>query len=248
MGTSGWSYPHWRGSVYPRALPQRAWLGYYAEHFSTVEVNRSFYSLPDHEIFAQWKNAVPQDFVFAVKASRYITHMKKLKEPGESLQRLIDATSHLGSKRGPILFQLPPRWRVNSERLEGLFSHIPGGCCTAFEFRDTSWLVPEVFALLKGHNAALCIFDMEGKCSALELTADFTYVRLHGPGPRYRGRYPRRMLSAWAKRLSRWAASGIECFCYFNNDVAGHAFDDALALQAMFGRVMPGTAVPGTIP
>lgn len=233
IGTSGWSYPHWREAVYPRKLPQRAWLEYYAEHLSSVEINLTFYRLPDGEVFTEWKQAVPLDFVFAVKASRYITHMKKLKEPEEGLARLVEAASHLGGKRGPLLFQLPPRWHVNTKRLEGLLRALPRGCRAAFEFRDPTWLVPEVYELLEAHRAALCIFDMDGRCSPVELTADFTYVRLHGPGPRYLGSYPKQALRTWTTRFSRWTADGIECYCYFDNDQEGHAFHNALALDAM---------------
>lgn len=233
IGSSGWSYPHWRGPVYPRSLAQKEWLACYSKDFSTVEINRTFYSLPAVETFEVWTQTVPTDFIFAVKASRFITHMKKLKDPAEGLERLLDVTAHLGDKRGPLLFQLPPRWRVNVERLDGFLAELPRGCRAAFEFRDPSWLVTGVFEALHRHGAALCIYDIDGQSPTVELTADFTYVRLHGPGPRYRGSYPRRALDDWARQLSRWAAEGIECFCYFDNDAAGHAFHDALTLKAL---------------
>jgi uncharacterized protein YecE (DUF72 family) len=233
IGTSGWHYHHWVGAFYPHNLPHGAFLEYYANHFATAEINNSFYRLPEKKTLLRWRDAVPEGFVFSVKASRYLTHMKKLKDPREPLERLFDRVSVLGSKLGPILFQLPPRWRLNPERLKGLLEILPKNHRYAFEFRDYSWFDGEVYGLLAKHRAAFCVYDLDGRTSPKEITADFAYVRLHGPDGPYRGRYGARRLSGWGGVFSAWLEEGLEVYCYFDNDEAGYATQDALRLQRL---------------
>src|SRR5215211_6295706 len=189
IGTSGWHYDHWKGPFYPSGLPEAALLEYYADRFGSAEINNSFYRLPEKKTLRRWREAVPEGFLFSVKASRYLTHMKKLKDPLEPLERLLDRVSVLETKLGPVLFQLPPRWRSNPERLQALLEILPENHRYAFEFRDPSWFDGEVYGLLAEHGAAFCVYDLDGRTSPKEVTADFAYVRLHGPDGPYRGRY-----------------------------------------------------------
>jgi len=179
IGTSGWSYPHWRGPFYPEDLPGERMLEYYAGHFHSVEINNSFYQLPQEQSLWRWCDAVPRDFVFAAKASRYITHMKKLRDPQASTRGFLQRMETLGRRLGPILFQLPPRWHFNEARLAGLLECLPDRHRYAFEFRDHSWHVQRCYRLLQWHNAAFCIYDLDGFVSPRQVTADFVYVRLH---------------------------------------------------------------------
>ncbi|MFW6180329.1 MAG: DUF72 domain-containing protein [Spirochaetota bacterium] len=233
IGTSGWNYPHWSGPFYPRDLNQDRWLRFYAERFSTVEINNSFYNLPAAGVFRSWRDSVPRGFVFSVKASRYITHMKKLKDPRDSVRRFMDRASELGEKMGPVLFQLPPRWKVNPERLESFLGELPEGPRYTFEFRDQTWFCPEVYALLRDRGAAFCIYHLAGTLTPREVTADFVYVRLHGPGDAYQGSYNRETLSGWAGAFSSWDRGGRDVYCYFDNDQRGYAARDAGELRGM---------------
>jgi uncharacterized protein YecE (DUF72 family) len=233
IGTSGWHYDHWVGAFYPQDLPDGAFLEYYADHFGTAEINNSFYRLPEKKTLVRWRDAVPEYFVFSLKASRYLTHMKKLKDPREPLERLFERVSVLGTKLGPILFQLPPRWRLNAERLEGVLKILPENHRYAFEFRDYSWFDGDVYGLLAKHRAAFCVYDLDGRTSPKEITADFAYVRLHGPDGPYRGRYGAKRLAGWADVFSTWLKEGLDVYCYFDNDEAAYATQDALRLQKM---------------
>ena len=233
IGTSGWHYQHWKGPFYPEGLRTSGFLEHYSQHFSTAEVNNSFYRLPEEKTLAGWRDAVPESFIFSVKASRYLTHMKKLKDPQEPLKRLLDKVITLEDKLGPILFQLPPRWRLNPERLESFLEILPENHRYAFEFRDASWFDDEVYRILRGYGAAFCIYDLDGQTSPKEVTADFVYVRLHGPKGPYQGRYGTEMLSGWTGAFSRWVNEGKDVYCYFDNDEAGYAPQDALRLQQM---------------
>ena len=184
IGTSGWHYDHWKGPFYPKDLSATGFLEHYAGLFPTAEINNSFYRLPEEKTLAGWRETTPKGFVFSVKASRYLTHMKKLKDPDEPLERLLDRVSALGDKLGSILFQLPPRWKINSERLESFLDVLPENHRYAFEFRDASWFDDEVYGLLTEYGASFCVYDLDGQTSPKEVTADFVYVRLHGPeGP-----------------------------------------------------------------
>lgn len=231
VGTSGWHYKHWRGPFYPENLPQNRYLEFYSEHFDTVELNTTFYRLPPPDAAAKWRKSTPPDFTFAAKGSRFITHMKKLRDPEAALEKFFDRVRGLGKKLGPIVFQLPPQWPVKPERLEQFLRALPRRRRYAFEFRNPTWNTKEVYDLLAKRNAALCIFHLAGTQSPVEVTADFTYIRLHGPGGKYQGSYNDASLRAWAKRIEKWnlAASYI----YFDNDQAGYAPKNAARLRQM---------------
>jgi uncharacterized protein YecE (DUF72 family) len=236
IGTSGWHYGHWRGPFYPPDLAPAQFLAFYAGRFVTAEVNNTFYQMPEKKTLLQWRETVPDDFVFAVKASRFITHMKKLKDPKEPVGRFFRKIRALEEKLGPVLFQLPPRWRVNPERMEAFLSALPRGQRCALEFRDPSWFREDIYRLLVSHNAAFCIYDFDQRLSPRELTADFVYVRLHGPNGPYQGEYDTRALSGWAGALSAWSEKGLTVYCYFDNDQAGYAALNASRLRDMLQK------------
>ena len=233
IGTSGWHYKHWKGSFYPAELPASQMLSYYQQHFDSVEINNSFYRLPKPGMFAAWREATPAGFLFAVKASRFLTHNKKLKDPENALDNLLPRAAELGDKLGPILFQLPPKWRCNAERLEAMLAILPRELKCAFEFREPSWLCDDVLHILRRYNAAFCIFELAGYHAPLELTADWTYVRLHGPGGKYQGSYPDHKLEEWAGRIEEWSRALRHVFVYFDNDQAGYAAHNALTLKRL---------------
>lgn len=233
VGTSGWHYQHWRERFYPRNLPSSKFLDFYARHFDIVELNNTFYRLPPAPAVETWRNTSPAKFRFAVKGSRYLTHMKKLKDPAPGLERFFERADLLGDKLGPILFQLPPNWGVNASRLTGFLEALPEGHRYAFEFRDPSWDKPEITKLLKKFQAAYCMFDLAGYQSPQTLTANFTYIRLHGPGRKYEGSYSRATLESWAARLREWDLD--RAYVFFDNDQAAYAVDDALRLRELVG-------------
>lgn len=201
IGCSGWQYRHWRGLFYPARLPSKGWLEYYSARFETVEINNSFYRLPEPATFAGWKRQVPAGFTFAVKASRFLTHMKKLKDPAEPIERLLSRAKHLGRAQGPTLYQLPPRWPVDVERLRLFLETLPGGCLHTIEFRDPSWYTDAVFGLLDRHGVALCLHDMSGSATGPLAVGPFVYVRFHGPA-KYGGRYTEEVLGGWGDWLN----------------------------------------------
>jgi len=234
IGTSGWHYKHWIGSFYPESIQTKEMLSFYARHFDTVEINNTFYRLPAPKTFDSWRENSPRDFHFVVKASRFITHMKKLKDPKSSIAKFFLGVERLERKLGPILFQLPPRWELNLERLEEFLIALPKAHRYVFEFRDESWLAPQVFALLREHNAAFCIHDLGRMKIPLEITADFTYIRFHGPGEaKYKGSYPDKALQEWARRISGWRSELSGIYVYFNNDVGGWAVKNAAELKQL---------------
>lgn len=233
IGTSGWHYDHWRGPFYPAGVPKKRFLEYYAGHFLTAEINNTFYKLPKKETFAVWRDNTPREFVFSVKAGRYITHMKKLKDPDSSVPRFLETIHVLGEKLGPILFQLPPRWGLDGERFEGFLRYLPRSYRYVFEFRDPSWFDPRVYEMMSEHGAAFCIYELAGKVSPKQVTGDFVYLRLHGPEGAYEGQYDQSVLSNWAEAFLAWAAQGKEIFCYFDNDQAGYAAQDGLRLKRL---------------
>ena len=233
IGTSGWHYDHWKGPFYPQGLSADEMLAFYVDRLASVEINNSFYQLPEEKALKQWRDAAPQGFVFAVKASRYITHMKKLKDPQEPVSTFINRMRVLGGMLGPILFQLPPRWKRNPERLRSFFEVLPGDFRYTFEFRDPSWFENEVYEILSEHDAAFCIYELSGRLSPKKVTADFVYVRLHGPGDAYEGKYDQQTLGGWAGAFSTWARKGLDIYCYFDNDQKGYAVSNALSLQRM---------------
>ncbi len=234
IGTSGFHYKHWKGPFYPRNMPASAMLNFYVQQFDTLELNNSFYRLPTVSAFEAWRDATPDNFVFAVKASRFITHNKKLKDPENAVDNLLPRAAHLGGKLGPVLFQLPPKWRVNPERLRNLLQILPRDVRYAFEFRELSWVTPEIDSLLREFNAAFCIYELAGYQSPLSITADFTYVRLHGPeAGKYQGSYSEQQLSQWARQIESWAKQLQTVYFYFDNDQAGYAPTNALRLREM---------------
>jgi uncharacterized protein YecE (DUF72 family) len=235
VGTSGWHYGHWKGRFYPEELSTEEWLGYYAGRFSTVEINNTFYQLPDVETFVQWREAVPAGFQFAAKASRYLTHMKKLRDPEEPVAHFLEGVRALGDRRGPVLFQLPPNWKVNVERLRSFLAVLPREGRYAFEFRHASWFDERVYEVLRAAGAAFCIHDLATQPSPEVVTADFVYVRLHGTHGPYQGSYDQQVLAGWAGALSTWAGQGKAIYCYFNNDERGYAVQNARTLLDIIG-------------
>lgn len=231
IGTSGWHYPHWRGLFYPQDLPSRLWLAWYAQRFKSVEVNGSFYRLPSEATLLSWKKATPEGFVFSFKASSFITHRKKLADPLQTLPALLQAVSVLGEKLGPVLFQLPPRWHVNEGRLRAFLQALPPKLQSVFELRDPSWHTQAVFDLLSAHNAACCIFDMQGLESPRVFTADFAYLRFHGVEAPYGGLYGRKRLEGWAKWLVKAPVKKV--YAYFDNDENAYATADASTLEEL---------------
>ncbi len=236
IGTSGWSYDHWQSRFYPRELAHKDRLKYYIKHFSTVEINSSFYHLPDKKTLQDWYETVPDNFIFAAKASRYITHMKKLKDPKNSLTAFFDHISVLDDKLGPILFQLPPHWNFNVERLSEFLDMLSNDYRYVFEFRDQSWHNQEVYDLLTKHNVAFCIYELEGFLSPKKITTDFVYVRLHGPNGAYQGNYDVPTLSGWAGAFFTWLSQDRKVYCYFDNDEAGYAAQNALKLNEILHK------------
>ena len=237
IGCSGWNYADWRDGVfYPRGLPARDWLRFYAERFTTVELNTTFYRLPRREVVERWAAETPAGFTFAVKVSRFLTHVKRLRETGAHLPLLLDRIEPLtrAGKLGPLLWQLPPTFRRDDERLERAMADSPPGLRHAIEFRHESWLADDVLALLQAHNAALVLADRPGggQLRGDEPTADFVYIRFHRGSRGRRGNYSRTELQDWAGRIRRWA-SRREVFAYFNNDWEGFAPANAWTLQTM---------------
>lgn len=238
VGTSGWHYPHWRGSFYPPELPVRRWLEFYAGHFSCVELNNSFYKLPQPPTVANWVGSTPEGFVFAVKAPRLITHMKKLHDCGEPLNRFLEVMDGFGDRLSVLLFQLPPRWHVNVDRLSEFLRIVPRGYRLAFEFRDPSWYSAPVYEVLRSHNAACCEFDLEGRHQRAEATADFSYWRLHGPSrDAYTGSYSAQRLRSYATRLRPWLEAGNDAYVFFDNDEAGYAAKNAGSLLRTLAKI-----------
>ena len=233
IGTSGWNYKHWLGRFYPDKYPASKLLAFYTQHFKTVELNNSFYHLPSVKSFETWRETTPGDFVFAVKGSRFITHMKKLKDPKSATEKFLAHAEKLQQKLGPMLFQLPPRWRVNTERLSTFLKVLPREHRYAFEFREQSWFSEEIYGLLKQHNVALCIYHMTGYDSPHQTTADFVYVRFHGTESTYGGSYSDEILRQWAARIRDWRRESKDVYVYFNNDPEATAVKNAKTLQRM---------------
>lgn len=235
IGTSGWHYEDWKGLFYPRDLPKSRWLEFYARHFSTVELNNSFYRLPSEKAFVNWRKSTPDGFVFAVKASRFITHIKRLKEVEEPLHNLLDHADLLLDKLGPVLYQLPPNMKRSDDGLESFLRILPVGYRHVFEFRHESWFDDNVFKILSKHNAGWCIFDMPELSSPLIATADFAYVRFHGSDGLYSSSYSDNELTGWAKDIVDLGERLQAVYIYFNNDVAGYALDNARMLKRLLG-------------
>lgn len=234
IGTSGWSYDHWKENFYPKKLGTSKWLGYYSKEFPTVEVNTTFYHLPLNSTIQKWHGEVPARFKFSIKASRYITHQKRLKDCAASVKLFHKVIKGLKTKNGPILFQLPPSFKMNKERLLEFISHLKEEVDYVFEFRHDSWYVEEIYEILSKHKIALCITDLTGKLTPLKVTSHFTYIRLHGPKKAYQGSYGKVKLRFWKKQIDKWLADKISVYCYFDNDEKGYAIQDAKSLKTMF--------------
>ena len=243
LGTSGYVYPHWRRRFYPAGLPPREWLPFYARHFSTVELNNPFYRLPSKAAFRAWRAQAGDDFVFAVKASRFLTHLKRLKAPGPPLDRLFRRVRPLGPTLGPVLFQLPAQFHANLPRLARFLRAVDRqrllpGIRATLEVRHSSWLAPETFDLLRKSNVALCFHDAHTQPVTEPVTADFVYIRRHGTAPHYHGAYSDAMLAGDADRIAGWLGEGLDVYVYFNNDGGGAAVRDALRLREMVERLL----------
>jgi uncharacterized protein YecE (DUF72 family) len=237
IGCSGWQYRHWRGDFYPVEVPAARWFECYAARFDTVEINNTFYRLPGAGTFARWADRAPAGFLFAVKASRFLTHMKKLKDPEEPLARLFERMRPLGRHIGPVLYQLPPGWKLDRERLEHFLQALPTGARHIVEFRDPSWYADDVSAMLERYGVARCLHDMKGSATGQERVGPSVYVRFHGASGTYSGAYPVERLERWAEWLQRQRREGADVFAYFNNDVGGHAPRDALSLRRMLEEI-----------
>jgi len=232
VGTSGWHYDHWRDRFYPEKLVKAKWLEFYASHFTTVEVNNSFYRLPSEAAFATWRDSSPANFTFAVKVSRFITHIKRLKDTAEALENFVSRARILREKLGPLLYQLPPNMHRNDEVLESFLSTLPQGMKHVFEFRHESWVNDGVFEILRRYNVGLCVFDMPSFSCPLVATADFAYVRLHGSTGLYWSCYSDEELADWAKGLANLAANLKAVYIYFNNDAEAFAVRNAITIRA----------------
>lgn len=233
IGTSGWQYRHWRGRLYPAALPAGRWFDRYLEAFDTVELNVTFYMQPKPAVFDGWARRVPDGFLYAVKASRFLTHVRRLVQPRDSVDLLMDGASRLGTHLGPILIQLPPDLEAVPDRLAETLDAFPRGVRIAFEPRHRSWLSDEVFALLEAHGAALCWADRRGPLQPARATADWGYLRFHGGRGSPRGCYTDAGLQRWVEPMrSAWPATA-DVFAYFNNDFHGCAPRDAAIFAAL---------------
>ncbi|MCI3275584.1 DUF72 domain-containing protein [Streptomyces cylindrosporus] len=243
VGTSGWQYKDWRGVLYPPGCPTRLWLEEYAEHFATVEINNAFYRLPSRENFAAWRERVPGDFVVAVKASRYLTHIKRLRDPEEPVHRLMDHAAGLGDRLGPVLLQLPPTLRADAELLDACLACFPSGTRIAVEPRHDSWWTPEIRSLLESRGAALCWADVRSRpATPLWRTTDWGYVRFHQGRAKAWPHYGRQSLETWVERITDTWARTEDVYAYFNNDPNGAAVGDA----STFARRARTTDLPVT--
>jgi uncharacterized protein YecE (DUF72 family) len=234
VGTSGWNYRHWRGRFYPPELPTREWFTHYSGAFDSVEINNTFYRLPGDGTFDAWRDQAPEGFCYAVKASRYITHLKRLKDVGEPLDRFLQGARRLESHLGPILYQLPPHWGPDVGRLREFCRQLPRDLTHVIEFREPKWLMDEVYEVLETHEVALCVHDLVDR-HPRRVTGKSVYVRLHGAGQKYGGCYPMEQLQEWAEWLQRVAKDGRGVYTYFNNDREGHAVANAMSLRSLLG-------------
>ena len=236
IGTSGWNYKHWSNGVfYPPGLNQKEWLDYYSKVFNTVEINNTFYRLPSKAVFEKWRDSVPEGFRFIVKANRFITHIKRLKDPESSVKNFLINMAGLEDKLGPVLFQLPPSWNANIERLKNFLSYLTSqkiipDLKPVFELRNKSWAVDEVFDLLRTYNTALCFADWPDLTIEKPVTADFVYLRRHGPKDLYSSDYSKKELKKDGEHIHLWLEEGKDVYVYFNNDWGGYAVKNALEL------------------
>jgi uncharacterized protein YecE (DUF72 family) len=237
IGTSGWTYDGWRGPFYPKEIPKKDWLPWYGTQFQTTEINGSFYRTPSLEAVGNWRTSTPKDFLFAWKASKFITHWKRLSEKSSNSIELMETRlKALSPKVGAVLFQLPPHFKKNHERLAAFLNMLPHCYPYAFEFRHESWYDDETFALLHKHDISLCLSDHHDAPSPWEVTARHVYVRGHGPGGLYKDSYPDKTLRAWARNIRKWQAQRRTVFVYFDNDQKSAAPKDARRLMMMLAE------------
>lgn len=238
IGTSGWSYDHWVGVLYPKSAKSLDRLDHYARRFRTVEVNNTFYRWPKDEVFSIWQERAPDGFVFSAKASRGLTQFRKLNDPVPWLERMDAGLSRLKEKRGATLYQLPPHFPINLSRLDEFLSVVPSRERTAVEFRHPTWNMEETFSVLERHGTAYCVTSGANLPCVLRATADFVFVRLHGPDRShlYAGSYSEDDLRWWADRVGEWKSQGRDVYAYFNNDGYGHAVRNALRLRELVGE------------
>jgi len=223
VGTSGWQHKHWRQVFYPRDLKTTQWLAYYARYFDCVEIGSSFYSMPSRDTIDDWCACVPSDFTFAVTAPRRLTHFKKLKNCEADLAAFFHRLDGFGRHLGPVLFQLPARWRCNLRRLENFLDNIPPELRLVFEFREPSWHSNDVYGLLQSRSVSFCIFDNMGFTAPLIANGELVYIRLHGPSSAYSGSYRAPRLRLWVDRARAWSRQSKEVFLFFDNDEKGYA-------------------------
>lgn len=236
IGTSGWVYRHWRGAFYPADLPSTRWLAHYAKLFDTVELNNPFYRQPTREQFARWRAAVPADFAYAVKLNRFITHIKRLEVDAQTVARSYDTVAGLGPKLAAMLVQLPPRFHFDPDRLDSFCRAVARRRRRhAIEPRDPSWLTDPALDALRSRHVALCIIDARRWPTRIAVTADFVYLRFHGPEALYSSRYDDGALLEWAGRIRAWRDDGLDVFAYFNNDAHAYAPRDAERLRELVG-------------
>jgi uncharacterized protein YecE (DUF72 family) len=231
VGCSGWHYEHWRGLYYPAELPRREWLQFYARQFATVELNNSFYRLPSEKAFVAWRESTPPDFVFAVKVSRFITHIKRLRNFGSAVENFLSRAALLGEKLGPLLYQLPPNMKRNDELLQSFLYSLPRQYQHVVEFRHESWIDDAVFDILRVHKVGLCVFDMPGLTCPFVATTDSVYLRFHGSAGLYSSCYSDEELSQWAQRIARLGQNIKAGYIYFNNDAGAFAVKNAITLR-----------------
>jgi len=231
IGTSGWHYDHWIERFYPEDLQKNKWLTYYAEHFDTVEINNTFYHLPKAKTVENWHHIAPKNFLYAVKANRFITHIKRLNEPAEPLQRFFEIVNLLKEKLGPVLYQLPPSFHKDIGRLKNFLGLLPDTTKSVFEFRHKSWFSQDTYKLLEKHNISFCVHDMPGVKTPLIVTGDTIYIRFHGSTGRYEGNYTESMLGKWADWIKKQKARNT--YAYFNNDYNAYAVYNAKILTQL---------------
>jgi len=232
VGTSGWHYDHWRDRFYPENLPKSRWLEFYAQHFRAVEVNNSFYRLPSEKAFSNWYDRSPDEFIFAVKASRVITHYRKLRNVEEPLSRLLDHARMLRHKLGPVLYQLPSSLHRDDSVLEDFLAILPSGVKHVVEFRHQSWYDDRVFEILRRHQVGYCVVSMPHFESPFAVTASFSYIRFHGSAALYAGSYSHEEIDRWAKRIHDEARNAEQVFAFFNNDAEANAVYNAQELAS----------------
>ena len=235
VGTSGWHYDHWRGPFYPDKLPKSKWFEHYAQHFDTVEINNTFYQLPKAQTFKNWHKQAPDNFLFTVKANRYITHIKRLKDAQEPVERFLEGARLLRNNLGPILYQLPPTFHKDIDPLVAFLQLLPKGRTAVFEFRHKSWFSEDTYELLREFNAAFCIHDMPGIPTPRIITADSIYVRFHGSTGKYEGDYPKSALRDWAQWINEHTKGVRSVYAYFNNDIHAYAVHNAKTLREQIG-------------